>query len=133
MGNMLAATIRFREGGMEGELYRKIQEGKDKTGLSTSEYVKKILSEYFAGEEKRSEAEKVLQEIREEHRDMVRRVEKIIQNGMREHDAVLLGALSRIGGTAVISGINNGMEDKAELPKESGDIPEGTLDFLDSL
>lgn len=134
MGNKHVITIRFHVEGIEEELYRRIQEGKEKAGLSAPDYVKKILSEYFADEEKRSEAERVLQEIREEYRDMIERVERTIRHSIQEHDAILIGALSKISGTAAVSeSISKGDQGNARLPERGGDIPEEALDFLNNL
>lgn len=132
MGDKLVITIRFHSEGDEEELYRRIQEEKGQMGLSASEYVKKILSDYFEDMEKRSEAENVLQAAREEYRDMVGRVEGTIRRSIQEHDALLLGALGRISGAAIVPEGSSSQE-YAGLPEEGEDIPEGTLDFLDNL
>lgn len=134
MGNKLVITIRFHTEGDEEELYRRIQAEKVQVGLSASEYVKKILSDYFEDMEKRSEAENVLQAAREEYREMVGRVEGTIRRSIQEHDALLLGALGRISGAAIVpEGIGCASQEYAGLPEEGEDIPEGTLDFLDNL
>lgn len=132
MGDKLVITIRFHSEGDEEELYRRIQEEKGQMGLSASEYVKKILSDYFEDMEKRSEAENVLQAAREEYRDMVGRVEGTIRRSIQEHDALLLGALGRISGAAIVPE-GSFSQEYAGLPEEGEDIPEGTLDFLDNL
>ena len=96
--------------------------------------MKKILAGYFEDSERQNDAETVQREIREECRNMAVRVERIIQNSMREHDAVLLCALGRLGVSGAVSGDDgSGKAEYAELPEESGDIPEGTLDFLNGL
>lgn len=129
MDNKLAATIRFHADGEEAELYRKIQEGKEDAGLSLSEYVKKILACYFTDIQKRSDAENILREIREEYRIMAERVESIIRSSIQEHDAVVLEALEKMGAVVAVS-CNDGEKEQARLPKESGEVPEGTMDFL---
>ena len=132
MGNKLVLTLRFHAEGEEAELYRSIQAGKEGASLSAPEYVKKILSDYFADGQKRKEAELVLQEIREEYREMIGRVERTIRSSIQEHDALLIGALSRMNGMAApeSSSVEPG---HAGLPEEGSDIPEGTLDFLNGL
>lgn len=134
MGDRLAATIRFHSEGQEAELFRKLQEGKRAAGLSLPEYVKKILAGYFEDSKRQEDVETVLREIREEYRNMAARIERTIQSSMREHDAVLLGALGRLGVSGTVSGdAGGGKVEYAKLPEESGEIPEGTLDFLNGL
>lgn len=131
MENKLAATIRFHPDGEEAELYRKIQEGKEAAGLSLSEYVKKILQGYFADAQKRQDAEDILQEIREEYRIMAERIERIIRSSIQEHDAAVLEALEKMGAEAFVSHNEDSRELEQEgLPKESSEVPEGTMDFL---
>lgn len=132
MGDKLVITIRFHTEGEEAGLYRRIQEEKGQAGLSASEYVKKILSDHFEDMGKRNEAENVLQEVREEYRDMVGRVEGTIRRSIQEHDALLLGAFGRISGAAIVPEGSSSQE-YAGLPEEGEDMPEGALDFLDNL
>lgn len=132
MGGKLALTVRFQPEGEEAGLYRKIQEGKVKAGLSAPRYVKKILSEYFDGMEKRGEAEQVLQEIREGYLNMAERVESAIRLSMQENNTALAGGPCRDGGEAPAPGSDGSCQGHARLPDEGGDIPEGALDFLDN-
>lgn len=134
MAGRLVVTLRFHAEGAEAELYRNIQAGKEKSALSASEYVKKILADYFADGQKRKEAEQVLQEIREEYREMIGRVERTIRGSIQEHDALLIGALGKVNGMEALTESSSGGEpEHAGLLEEGGDIPEGTLDFLESL
>lgn len=131
MGKKFVISIRFHAEGVEADLYRRIQNGKQKAGLSAPEYVKEILSEYFREGKKRNEAEQVLQEIREEYRDMIGCVERTICHSIQEHDAILIGALHKMGGTAVSGDAISTKQDTAQLPKESRDIPKEALNFLE--
>lgn len=131
MGNKHVVSIRFHMEGLEADLYRRIQAGKEDAGLSMPEYVKNILSEYFRDLEKRNEAEQVLQEIRLEYRDMIGRVERTIRQSIQEHDAILIGALGKMNGKVVSAEMDNKEADTAELPEEGGEIPKEALDFLD--
>lgn len=134
MGNKLVITVRFHAEGAEAELYRNIQAGKEEAALSAPEYVKKILADYFADGRRLRDAEEVLQEIREEYREMIGRVERVIRSSIQEHDALLIGALSKMNGTSAASGRGGGEQSGcAGLPEEGNDIPEGTLDFLNGL
>lgn len=131
MADKLIATIRFNTEGVESELYRKIQEGKEKAGLSVPEYVKKILLEYFESEERCEQERSVLYEIREEYQEMARRLEKAVSQGIRRHDEVLLEAISKLNGAGLSTmNILPGEQIEAQLPKTSGEVPEGALDFL---
>lgn len=131
MGKKSVLAIRFQAEGAEAELYRKIQEGREASGLSAPEYVKKILLDHFMDGEERDGAEKVLKEIREEYRETIRRVERTVHRSMQEHDAILLGALGRVNGTVASVESDDDRKEDAVLPEEGRDIPEGALDFLD--
>lgn len=134
MGDKLVTTIRFNADGVEGELYRKVQEGKQAAGLSAPEYVKTILLDYFNKEERQDREYGVLQEIRDEYHKMAVDLEKIVRQSLQEHDAVLLGAISRMG--IGVSGNEKYMENKeinAKLPEAGEEVPEGALDFLDEM
>ena len=131
MADKLIATIRFNTEGVESDLYRKIQEGKEKAGLSVPEYVKKILLEHFESGERREKERSVLYEIREEYQEMARRLEKAVSQGIQRHDAVLLEAISKIGGISPPqTDVLPGEQTEARLPEVSGEVPEGALDFL---
>ena len=131
MANKLIATLRFNTEGVESDLYRKIQEGKEKAGLSVPEYVKKILLEHFESGERCEKERSVLYEIREEYQEMARRLEKAVSRSIQKHDAVLLEAISKIGGIGSSSSdIRLEERIEARLPEVSGKIPKGALDFL---
>ena len=131
MADKLIATIRFNTEGVESDLYRKIQEGKEKAGLSVPEYVKKILLEYFESEERCEKERSVLYEIREEYQEMARRLEKTVSQSIQRHDAVLLEAISKMGGISTPQTDElPGEQMEAQLPEVSREVPEGALDFL---
>lgn len=135
MGNKLVISIRFHAQGPEAELYQKIQTCKRDAGLSAPEYVKHILSRYFADGEKRNEEKRVLQEVREEYRNLVRHVEETVRQSVQEHGAALMGVLGRMDREAAVPGNahNETRVYAGRLPEEGGDMPEGALDFLDKL
>lgn len=135
MGNKLVISIRFHAEGPEAELYQRIQTCKRDAGLSAPEYVKHILSGYFADGEKRNEEERVLQEIREEYRNMVGHVEETVRQSVQEHGAALMGVLGRMDRAAAVPGNDHDETcvHSGRLPEEGGDMPEGALDFLDKL
>ena len=131
MADKLIATIRFNTEGVEADLYQKIQEGKEKAGLSVPEYVKKILLEHFESEERREKERSILYEIREEYQEMARRLEKAVSRSIQRHDAVLLDAISKMGGISPLqTGVLPEEQMEAQLPEVSGEVPEGALDFL---
>lgn len=126
MGEKLVITVRFNPEGTEAELYRKIQQGKQCAGLSTPEYVKSVLSGYFAGVERQNDGRIVLQEIRE----AADRLEKVIKEELQEKEADLIRAIGRAGGS-MPEDISVEEQKGARLPEMSGEIPQGALDFLD--
>ena len=131
MADKLIATIRFNAEGVESDLYQKIQEGREKAGLSVPEYVKKILLEHFENEERDEQTRSVLYEIREEYQEMARRLEKAVSQSIQRHDAVLLEAINRMGGIIPPqTGVLPEERMDAKLPEVSGEVPEGALDFL---
>ena len=128
MGEKLVITVRFNPEGAEAELYRKIQQGKRCAGLSTPEYVKLVLSGYFAGVERENGDRIILQEIRE----AADRLEKVIKEELQEKEADLIRAVGRTGGSMPEPEDISVEEQKgARLPEMSGEIPQGALDFLD--
>ena len=128
MGEKLVITVRFNPEGTEAELYRKIQQGKRCAGLSTPEYVKSVLSGYFAGVERENDGRIILQEIRE----AADRLEKVIKKELQEKEADLIRAIGRAGGSMPEPEDISVEEQKgARLPEMSGEIPQGALDFLD--
>lgn len=132
MGDKLITTIRFNSDGVEAELYRKIQTGKQIAGLSVPEYVKTILLEHFEKVERHSEEKSVLQEIREEYQKMAGQLERVFRQSLQEHDAILLGAINRIGAVPEkekCAEIRSG----AKLPEAGEEVPEGALDFLNEM
>jgi len=131
MADKLIATIRFNAEGVESDLYQKIQEGREKAGLSVPEYVKKILLEHFENEERGEKERSVLYEIREEYQEMAQRLEKVVSQSIRRHDVVLLEAINKMGGINLLKTdiLTEGQMD-ARLPEISGKVPEGALDFL---
>lgn len=130
MGEKLVITVRFNPEGTEAELYRKIQQGKRCAGLSTPEYVKSVLSGYFAGVERENDGRIILQEIRE----AADRLEKVIKKELQEKEADLIRAIGRAGGSMPEPEDISVEEQKgARLPEMSGEIPQGALDFLDGL
>lgn len=132
MGDKLITTIRFNPDGVEAELYQKIQRGKQTAGLSVPEYVKTILLEHFENAERQNEEKSVLQEIREEYQKMVGQLERVFRQSLQEHDAVLLGAINRMGViTPSSQDISIDNQAGAELPEASEKVPDGALDFLD--
>lgn len=127
MGDKLVVTVRFNPEGTEAELYRKIQQGKRCAGLSTPEYVKSVLSGYFAGVERENGDRIILQEIRE----AADRLEKVIKEELQEKED-LIRAIGRAGGSMPMPEDISVEEQKgARLPEMSGEIPQGALDFLD--
>ena len=131
MADKLIATIRFNTEGVEADLYQKIQEGKEKAGLSVPEYVKKILLEHFESEERCEKEHSILYEIREEYQEMARRLEKAVSRSIQRHDAVLVDAISKMGGISPMQAdVLPEEQMEAQLPEVSGDVPEGALDFL---
>ena len=131
MADKLIVTIRFNTEGVESDLYRKILEGRDKAGLSVPEYVKKILFEHFETEDRCEKERSVLYEIREEYQEMARRLEKAVSRSIQRHDAVLLDAISKMGGISPLqTGVLPDEQMEAQLPEVSGEVPEGALDFL---
>lgn len=127
MGEKLVVTVRFNPEGTEAELYRKIQQGKRCAGLSTPEYVKAVLSEYFAGMERQDDDRSILQEIRK----ATDRLEEAIKKELQEKEESLIRAIGRTGSSM------SGPEDMsiegqkgARLPEMSGEIPQEALDFL---
>lgn len=131
MADKLIATIRFNTEGVEADLYQKIQESREKAGLSVPEFVKKVLLEHFENEERCEKERSVLYEIREEYQEMARRLEKTVSQSIQKHDAVLLEAINKMGGiippqTVILP------EERidARLPEMSREVPEGALDFL---
>ncbi len=131
MADKLIATIRFNTEGGESDLYRKIQESREKAGLSVPEFVKKILLEHFENEERGEKERSVLYEIREEYQEMAQRLEKTVSQSIRRHDVVLLEAINKMGGINLLKTdiLTEGQMD-ARLPEISGKVPEGALDFL---
>lgn len=131
MADKLIATIRFNTEGVESDLYRKIQESREKAGLSVPEFVKKILLEHFENEERGEKERSVLYEIREEYQEMAQRLEKTVSQSIRRHDVVLLEAINKMGGINLLKTdiLTEGQMD-ARLPEISGKVPEGALDFL---
>lgn len=131
MADKLIATIRFNTEGVESDLSRKILEGKEKAGLSVPEYVKKILLEHFESEERYDKERSVLYEIREEYQKMARRLERAVSQSIQRHDAVLLDAISKMGGISQSQiGVLPGEQMDAQLPEVSEGVPAGALDFL---
>ena len=131
MADKLIATIRFNAEGVESDLYQKIQEGREKAGLSVPEYVKKILLEHFENEERDEQTRSVIYEIREEYQEMARRLEKAVSRSIQRHDAVLLDAISKMGGISPIQAdVLPEEQMEAQLPEISREVPEGALDFL---
>lgn len=131
MADKLIATIRFNTEGVESDLYQKIQEGKEKAGLSVPEYVKKILLEHFESEERCEKEHSILYEIREEYQEMAQRLEKAVSQSIQRHDAVLLEAINKMSGiNPSQTGVLLGDQMDAKLPEVSGEVPEGALDFL---
>ena len=131
MADKLIATIRFNTEGVESDLYQKIQEGKEKAGLSVPEYVKKILLEHFESEERCEKERSILYEIREEYQEMAQRLEKAVSQSIQRHDAVLLEAINKMSGISPSqTGVLLGDQMDAKLPEVSGEVPEGALDFL---
>ena len=131
MADKLIATIRFNAEGVESDLYQKIQEGREKAGLSVPEYVKKILLEHFENEERDEQTRSVIYEIREEYQEMARRLEKAVNQSIQRHDAVLLEAINKMSGiNPSQTGVLLGDQMDAKLPEVSGEVPEGALDFL---
>ena len=131
MADKLIAIIRFNTEGVESDLYRKIQESREKAGLSVPEFVKKILLEHFENEERGEKERSVLYEIREEYQEMAQRLEKAVSQSIRRHDVVLLEAINKMGGINLLKTdiLTEGQMD-ARLPEISGKVPEGALDFL---
>ena len=131
MADKLIATIRFNTEGVESDLYRKIQESREKAGLSVPEFVKKILLEHFENEERGEKERSVLYEIREEYQEMAQRLEKTVSQSIRRHDVVLLEAINKMGGINLLKTdiLTEGQMD-ARLPEISGKVLEGALDFL---
>lgn len=131
MADKLIAIIRFNTEGVESDLYRKIQESREKAGLSVPEFVKKILLEHFENEERGEKERSVLYEIREEYQEMAQRLEKTVSQSIRRHDVVLLEAINKMGGINLLKTdiLTEGQMD-ARLPEISGKVPEGALDFL---
>ncbi len=131
MADKLIAIIRFNTEGVESDLYRKIQESREKAGLSVPEFVKKILLEHFENEERGEKERSVLYEIREEYQEMAQRLEKVVSQSIRRHDVVLLEAINKMGGINLLKTdiLTEGQMD-ARLPEISGKVPEGALDFL---
>ncbi len=131
MADKLIATIRFNTEGVESDLYRKIQESREKAGLSVPEFVKKILLEHFENEERGEKERSVLYEIREEYQEMAQRLEKTVSQSIRRHDVVQLEAINKMGGINLLKTdiLTEGQMD-ARLPEISGKVPEGALDFL---
>ncbi len=131
MADKLIAIIRFNTEGVESDLYRKIQESREKAGLSVPEFVKKILLEHFENEERGEKERSVLYEIREEYQEMAQRLEKTVSQSIRRHDVVQLEAINKMGGINLLKTdiLTEGQMD-ARLPEISGKVPEGALDFL---
>ena len=131
MADKLIAIIRFNTEGVESDLYRKIQESREKAGLSVPEFVKKILLEHFENEERGEKERSVLYEIREEYQEMAQQLEKVVSQSIRRHDVVLLEAINKMGGINLLKTdiLTEGQMD-ARLPEISGKVPEGALDFL---
>lgn len=131
MADKLIATIRFNTEGVESDSYRKIQESREKAGLSVPEFVKKILLEHFENEERGEKERSVLYEIREEYQEMAQRLEKTVSQSIRRHDVVQQEAINKMGGINLLKTdiLTEGQMD-ARLPEISGKVPEGALDFL---
>lgn len=131
MADKLIAIIRFNTEGVESDLYRKIQESREKAGLSVPEFVKKILLEHFENEERGEKERSVLYEIREEYQEMAQRLEKTVSQSIRRHDVVQQEAINKMGGINLLKTdiLTEGQMD-ARLPEISGKVPEGALDFL---
>lgn len=128
MGDKLVVTVRFNPEGTEAELYRKIQEGKRRAGLSTPEYVKSVLSGHFDELERQDGGQIILQEIKE----AADRLEKVIRKELQEKEADLIRAIGRAGGSMPMpEDISVEGQKGARLPEMSGEIPQGALDFLD--
>lgn len=131
MGEKLVITVRFNPEGREAALYGKILQGKQSAGLSTPEYVKAVLSEYFDSMERQDKDRELLNVVREECAAVAERLEKVMERVLEEKAAGLAGAA---GGDIRVS-----EEDAAEgrygarLPKAGMELPEGALDFLDML
>ncbi len=101
------------------------------SSLSSSEYVKKVLSEYFVKEEIQRQTEDVLLEIREEYHKMLEGVEEAVYRSIQKYDFILAGARENSSGEERQSGDTSRIEQE-RLPEESSDIPEGAIDFLNS-
>lgn len=58
-------------------------------------------------------------------------MEKAVSRSIQRHDAVLLDAISKMGGISPIQAdVLPEEQMEAQLPEVSGDVPEGALDFL---
>lgn len=134
MGDRFVATVRFHTEGVEAELYQRLLEGKREAGLSVPDYIEQILAKYFADEDRRHMQDGLLEQFHGECQDMLAGIETTFHRCFKEHNAAVMGTLAGMANTALPEdSMAASQQGYARLPEESGEIPEGALDFLDGV
>ena len=126
-------TLRFKpETVSEIELFERIEQAREKEGLSMPEFVKSLLTAYFDEQKQKSDQESFLAELRTLQRENVKHIEQVVRSCMIEHNAALIGALSKFVSTPTESSPESVAPTvEATLPAESTELPQGAEGILD--
>ncbi len=124
MGDKYVATVRFHMEGVEAELYGRIMEGKKEAGLSVPDYIKQILTEYFANKDRLDKQKEIMIQFREE---MLSEMKQTFRECFSEH--VFFSDAMAIEETVMAKK----QDDSIKLPEQSEEIPEGALEFLNDM
>ena len=124
MGDKYVATVRFRMEGVEAKLYGRIMEGKKEAGLSVPDYIKQILTEYFANKDRLDKQKEIMIQFREE---MLSEMKQTFRECFSEHMFFL--DTMPIEETVMAKK----QDDSIKLPEQSEEIPEGALEFLNDM
>lgn len=126
-------TLRFKpETVSEIELFERIEQAREKEGLSMPEFVKSLLTAYFDEQKQKSDQESFLAELRTLQRENVKHIEQVVRSCMIEHNAALIGALAKLVSTPTESSPESVAPTvEATLPAESTELPQGAEGILD--
>lgn len=126
-------TLRFKpETVSEIELFERIEQAREKEGLSMPEFVKSLLTAYFDEQKQKSDQESFLAELRTLQRENVKHIEQVVRSCMIEHNAALIGALAKLVSTPTESSPESVAPIvEATLPAESTELPQGAEGILD--
>lgn len=129
-------TLRFKPDTVsEIDLFNRIEQAREKEGVSMPEFVKSLLTAYFDEQKQKSDQESFLTELRTLQRENVKHIEQVVRSCMIEHNAALIGALAKL--VSVPTGSNPepiASTVEATLPAESSELPqeaEGILDMFE--